>query len=546
MNVVFRLAATRGFPSGAFLVALSFAVTACADETVPPVQRLTKTYYSKFFLTYSPDGSRLVYSRHHDNRRAANKILMGLRIVNADGTGDRPLMPEFDSAVQIQEHAAFSPDGKRLYLTGGGNDTGNSAKDIFICDIDAEFHATNLHKLVAGAGVMIGEQAWPSPDGKEIVVTDMGHNLWVVGSDGKGKRKLIQSAGNYCFQQCWSPDGEWIAFASDRDGNIELYKIRRDGTELTRLTEERGVDCRPRWSPDARWLAFVSNRSGNEEIYVMRADGSEVRNLTENPAVDDHPAWSPDGKDLTFVSLRDGGFDLYRMKVPDDLQVTSKPIITPPTTTEAGDLVAHYNFDKDAGTLIKDQVGRNTMQLFDAKLIQRDGRGCLQFDGQKSYTACGNGAALHLAGPMTVSLWVKTSSSKDNGYVISKQGFNVYLGPDSIPRFETRTAADNAWITLSATQPITTGTWTQIAIVFSPDDKAMLIYVNGKPAGRMERTDGKLGGVEGYPLEFGHYVGSKSQRFAGEMDEIRLYRRALSAEEIAKSAEDQRAIVGVD
>ncbi len=531
----------------AIVVGIVFVDCRADEQAVPPVTRLTKTYFPKFFLTYSPDGNRMVYSRHHDNRRAANKILMGLRIVNADGTGDRPLMPEFDAAVQIQEYPAFSPDGKRLYVTGGGNDTGNASKDVFVCDIDAEYRATNLRKMVEGNGVQIGEQAGPSPDGKEIVVTDTSHNLWVVGSDGKGKRKLIQSAGNYCFQETWSPDGEWIAFASDRDGDIEIYKIRRDGTELTRLTDHKSVDCRPKWSPDARWLAFVSNRTGNEDIYVMRADGSEVRNLTEHAAVDDHPAWSPDGKDLTFVSMRDGGFDFYRLRVPSDLQVTNKPFTAPPTTTaESGDLVAYFNFDNDAGQLIRDHAGRNTMQSFDAQLVQKDGRGSLKFDGQKSYASCGNGAALHLAGPMTISFWVKIASTKENGYVLSKQGFNVYLGPDSIPRFETRSAANDAWITLAGSQPVKTAEWLQIAIVFSPGDKAMRIYVNGQLAGHLERTDGKLGSVESHPLEFGHYVASRSQRFAGELDEVRLYRRALTTNEIAESATKERVRVGVE
>jgi concanavalin A-like lectin/glucanase superfamily protein len=235
------------------------------------------------------------------------------------------------------------------------------------------------------------------------------------------------------------------------------------------------------------------------------------------------------------------------MQVPEDLQVTSKPILSPqPAPAETGDLAAYYNFDKDAGPLIKDHAGRNTMQLFDAKLVQQDGRGCVQFDGQKSYAACGNGAALHLDGPMTASFWLKPLSSQGNGYILSKQGFNVYLGPDSVPRFETRTAADNAWVTLASSQAVPSGKWSQIAIVFSPDDKAMLIYVDGKPAGQMARTDGKLGAVTGFPLEFGQYVASKSQRFTGELDEIRLYRRALSAAEIADAVEEQRAKIGVD
>lgn len=515
------------------------------DPPAPTPLRLTKTYFPKFFLTYTPDGSRFIYSRHHDNRRAANKILMGIRIAKADGTDDRPLMPQFDAQVQIQEHPALSPDGKRLYLTGGGNDTGNASKDIFICDLDEEYRATYLRKLIPGDGPMTGEQAGLSPDGKELVTTDTSHNLWVVGSDGKGKRKLIQSAGNYCFQQAWSPDGEWIAFASDRDGNIEIYKIRRDGTDLTRLTESSGVDCRPKWSPDARWLAFVSNRTGNEEIFIMRADGTEVRNLTQHAAVDDHPAWSPDGKHLAFVSLRDGGFDLYRIDVPADLQVTPKPIITPTIPeSEAGDLVAHYNFDKDVGQLIRDQAGKNTLQLTEAQLVQRDGRGFLHFDGQKSSAAAGNGRGLHLAGPMTISFWIRLQAGKDNGYVISKQGFNIYVGPDRVPRFESRSAADDAWVTLTPKDSLPVGTWSHVVAVFSPEEKIMRLYVDGKLSGELPRTDGKLGAVEGHPLELGQYVASKSQRLTGDLDEIRLYRRALSAKEIAELVETHRGQVG--
>jgi hypothetical protein len=209
-------------------------------------------------------------------------------------------------------------------------------------------------------------------------------------------------------------------------------------------------------------------------------------------------------------------------------------------------LVAAYNFDKDAGTFVKDHAGKNTMQLFDAQLIQKNGRGCLRFNGKSSYASCGNGASLHLAGPMTISLWVKIDSAKENGYVFSKQGINIYIGPDGLPRFETRSAADNAWVTLSAKDKITAGAWTHVAAVFSPEAKALLLFVNGKLSGQMERTDGKLGAVEGFPLEFGHYVASKSQRMSGDLDEARLYRRALSAEEIIRLTDEQRPQVGVD
>ncbi len=64
--------------------------------------------------------------------------------------------------------------------------------------------------------------------------------LLVFDRSGENRRALLQTPGNYCFQPAWSPDGEWIAFASDRDGNSELYKVREDGTDLTRLTHTSG------------------------------------------------------------------------------------------------------------------------------------------------------------------------------------------------------------------------------------------------------------------------------------------------------------------
>ena len=73
-----------------------------------------------------------------------------------------------------------------------------------------------------------------------------------------------------------SPDNERIAFASDRDGNYEIYVMDADGKNQQRLTESRQTDWDPSWSPDGERIAFASDRKGdfeNFEIYVMDADG---------------------------------------------------------------------------------------------------------------------------------------------------------------------------------------------------------------------------------------------------------------------------------
>ena len=107
-----------------------------------------------------------------------------------------------------------------------------------------------------------------------------------------------------------------IAFASQRDGNAEIYVMDADGGNLRRLTNNRHDDYSPSWSPDGKRIAFVSERDGHvidgrptSEIYVMEADGSNQQRLTNNPFDDGEPSWSPDGKRIVFSSQRDGHFE---------------------------------------------------------------------------------------------------------------------------------------------------------------------------------------------------------------------------------------------
>lgn len=116
-------------------------------------------------------------------------------------------------------------------------------------------------------------------------------------------------------QPAWSPDDTRIAFATDRDGNFEIYSMNADGSGLVRLTEDPAVDRHPTWSPDGEKIAFQSYRNGNVDIYVMQADGGGVTRLTTHAALDLQPAWSPDGRMIAFVSRRDGNREIYAIDV---------------------------------------------------------------------------------------------------------------------------------------------------------------------------------------------------------------------------------------
>jgi Tol biopolymer transport system component len=169
------------------------------------------------------------------------------------------------------------------------------------------------------------EPAW-SPDGQHIAFSSnragriSGHalamDIFVMNADGSDPRNLTDSA-TFDTSPAWSPDGSHIAFQSDRDGNWEIYVMEADGSNPRNLTNhESFLDDSPAWSPDGHRIAFGSDRDGDREVYVMAADGFNLRRMTDSAGMDGLATWSPDGGYIAFQSGRDGGSqEIYVMEV---------------------------------------------------------------------------------------------------------------------------------------------------------------------------------------------------------------------------------------
>ena len=247
-----------------------------------------------------PSGKILYVSDQNGNRQ--------LFLIDANG-GD---------ALQITNGSAnyFSPTyiattGQIGYMSDENNHT-----TLFTSDTRGE----NTRKIIDIDGFAIDFPAW-SPDGKTIAasvvekcVAGMSaciYDIVVMKSDGSERKNLTNTTASE-WVPAWSPDGQAIAFSSDRDGDSEIYVMNRDGSNLRQLTDNDGYDGTPRWSPDGTRIAFDTDRDGGDwDIYIMDADGSDPLPVTSNSSNDFAESWSPDGRWLVYLSDADGDNEIY-------------------------------------------------------------------------------------------------------------------------------------------------------------------------------------------------------------------------------------------
>lgn len=251
------------------------------------------------FPTWSPRGDRLAVN---DGLAGIlhNRILVG----RADGTDRRVVFsdPERSALAPV-----WSNRGDRLVFALGWffqmlPNVRRSNADLAIVNADG----TDLQLLTAGTG-NFGFPSW-SPDDARLVYRSYGPaGLYIM--DIASRESTLLLAGPHNFP-AWSPRGDRIAFVSRRDDDFEIYTIRPDGSELTRLTRSPGVDGHLAWSPDGEWIAFAGDRAGfrdeaalhvanpqaGGDIWVMRADGSDVVQLTDDQYEEATPAWKPLGR----------------------------------------------------------------------------------------------------------------------------------------------------------------------------------------------------------------------------------------------------------
>ncbi len=244
----------------------------------------------------------------------------------------------------IESFPSLSPDAKWVVYASGG--------DIFLQNVggQAAINLTNDRSA---------ENSQPafSPDGEHIAFLSQreGGGIFVMGQTGESVRRV----GGVGFNPKWSPDGKELVFATEvvqaepesRTSASQLWAINV-ATGAKRLVCDTDA-VQPSWSPHGFRIAYWSSRVtgrplGQRDIWTVPAAGGQATPVTDDPALDWSPIWSPDGRFLYFSSDRGGSMNLWRIAIDER---SGKALARPEPVTTPALFLGHFSFSGDGTRL---------------------------------------------------------------------------------------------------------------------------------------------------------------------------------------------------
>lgn len=300
-------------------------------------------------LAWSPDGHYLAYAERPTEGGPKQIVLLALE------TGAKTVLTSPDVPYHSDVQPTFSPDGQRLAFARGGA----AGRDVY--SIAVTGGAPTQHTF---GSFMVEGLDW-MPDGEDLVFASRG-NLWRVATTGGVPQRLQQTSthifqpaiarqgGRMAFAQAtydvniWrvpvqgnefapvpspekviastridgdpriSPDGQRIAFISDREGVCGLWVADARGQHVTPLVTE-GIDCMrmamPQWSPDGTQVAYIAYPDGEGDIFTVNTVNGAITRVTDETSSEEAPTYAPDGQWLYFSSNRTGSWQIWRVPI---------------------------------------------------------------------------------------------------------------------------------------------------------------------------------------------------------------------------------------
>jgi serine/threonine protein kinase len=239
-------------------------------------------------------------------------------------------------------HVRIAPDGKRVAISRvvDGN------PDIWLID------NISMSRVTSDPGLDV-YPVW-SPDSNRIVFCSNRNgvlNMYIKSANGMGNEELLVKSSTPAVPLDWSPDGRFLLYGSNRQqpNNWDLWILPMEGDRKPWPFLNTDFDERQaQFSPDGGWIAYASDETGSREIYVRRFEAAATEPSTEraqgstsavvrrvSTSGGNYPRWSPDGKELFYI-----GFGGELMAAPISIRGRSldvgAPVMLFRTRTPAG------------------------------------------------------------------------------------------------------------------------------------------------------------------------------------------------------------------
>jgi Tol biopolymer transport system component len=277
------------------------------------LQRLTSDPGHDTLPRLSADGTRLLAAYFRD------EVIDGYR-----------------TGKQIDRHViSLRPDGRgRQTLARRGASARSPAwlpkTFVFVTDAMGGWQLVRAVRPTAGAAISVVVRAADAPeiggisaakDGALIAFHTRRRDGWMIGTvRADGTQLMLLGHGR---NPSVGPDGTRVAFERAANGRWQIFTMDLDGEDLTQVTDLPGYSGNVTWSPDGQWLVFASSagaerfraRSANAtfNLFAIRPDGTGLTQLTNGPRKSTEPWWGSDGW-IYFASDEAGHFDLWRLR----------------------------------------------------------------------------------------------------------------------------------------------------------------------------------------------------------------------------------------
>jgi Tol biopolymer transport system component/predicted Ser/Thr protein kinase len=350
-----------------------------------------------FSMSFSPDGKSLAFTRHVSINGASSIYL----VETAGGQPRRlPSTAQFVYGLtwtRDSSEIVFSMDrgngGElwRMAVNGGGPVRFGTDTGVYYPVIahrgdrlaySRGVQDVNIWKMEPGItpapSLLIGSTRRDfspqlSPDGQRIAFTSERGGSWEIyrGDTRGGTIVQLSSFGNAIADGArWSADGRQIAFAAMIAGNRDIYVVGADGGSVRRLTSEASEDGRPSWSADGNWIYFRSDRSGKQQIWKMPSGGGAATQVTPDGGFE--ALESVDGKTLYFVRARtERGLWSQPASGGTPIRVSGLDTVTGGFWAVASDAIYFLEFDRSAETYLIQAYRLDTGKISKAGRIEK-------------------------------------------------------------------------------------------------------------------------------------------------------------------------------